>query len=440
MNVIEEGTEPIILADGRRFRPCLNIDPSRQPALNHRSGWAFALEALAPLHDPQGVLFDSFLERSFSWVETAEIRRGRIPYRQPWIGIFHNPPGIPLWHDYRSSPQAIMARDPFQESLPHCLGLFTLSEYLGRWLTQRVDVPICALVHPTEIPEIQFSPEAFQTESRPMVIQIGWWLRRLQSIFNLEANGFRKVMLAVGRKYFDNMLSSDPDANDLSTEALDSVTLIPHVSNAEYDELLSKSIVFCDLIDSSANNVIIECMVRNTPILINRLPAIEEYLGRDYPFYFSSLDEAAGKLGRRETIIAAHEYLKRQPKEQFSQNAFRDAFVRSNVLRSIRDSSRMSHGMKALTRAGKLDQFECNRDLKLVLSRSISGTVYVEQVELRAVGTSKYELDRTLQSMLCGLPLNVVRLLTVQDFERRLVSQNEAKKVFKALKQALGRV
>ena len=33
----------------------------------------------------------------------------------------------------------------------------------------------------------------------------------------------------------------------------------------------------------------------NTPIVINRLPAVVEYLGADYPFYFNSLEEARDK-------------------------------------------------------------------------------------------------------------------------------------------------
>ena len=41
------------------------------------------------------------------------------------------------------------------------------------------------------------------------------------------------------------------------------------------------NIVFIELITSVANNTIIECIARNTPIVVNRQEGPEFYLGRD---------------------------------------------------------------------------------------------------------------------------------------------------------------
>jgi hypothetical protein len=68
------------------------------------------------------------------------------------------------------------------------------------------------------------------------------------------------------------------------------------VSDDEYDALLENSVVFLKLRDAPADTTVVECIARNTPILINRLPGVVEYLGEDYPFYYSSLDEAEAKL------------------------------------------------------------------------------------------------------------------------------------------------
>lgn len=81
---------------------------------------------------------------------------------------------------------------------------------------------------------------------------------------------------------------------------LDNVKYLERLDNESYDELISKNIVFLDLFDSSANNIIMECISRNTPILVKKLPAIVEYLGEEYPFYFNTLEEAEEKL---KTII-----------------------------------------------------------------------------------------------------------------------------------------
>ena len=59
-----------------------------------------------------------------------------------------------------------------------------------------------------------------------------------------------------------------------------------HLCDEDYDELLSENIVFVNLVDASAVNTIIECVVRGTPIVVNRLPAVVEILGEMYPLYY----------------------------------------------------------------------------------------------------------------------------------------------------------
>ena len=88
------------------------------------------------------------------------------------------------------------------------------------------------------------------------------------------------------------------------------VELLERVNNDEYDDLLSKNIVFVELYDSSANNLVIECIARNTPILINPVGGVVDYLGKDYPFYFNTLEEASYKLQNKELIKETTNYLK----------------------------------------------------------------------------------------------------------------------------------
>ena len=54
---------------------------------------------------------------------------------------------------------------------------------------------------------------------------------------------------------------------------------------------LVSSIVFIKLIEASAVNTLIECIMRHTPIVINRLPPIVELLGKDYPLYYDEIEE-----------------------------------------------------------------------------------------------------------------------------------------------------
>ena len=88
------------------------------------------------------------------------------------------------------------------------------------------------------------------------------------------------------------------------------IEIINTLENAEYDELLTKNIVFINLIDGSAINTLIECVVRNTPIIINRHPAVVEVLGDNYPLYYTNICEVDDLLKNTLLIRDAHLYMK----------------------------------------------------------------------------------------------------------------------------------
>jgi hypothetical protein len=109
-----------------------------------------------------------------------------------------------------------------------------------------------------------------------------------------------------------------------------------HIPDHEYDVLLAENICFLNLYDASANNAVIECLVRATPILVNPLPAVREYLGDEYPLYYDDLDEAAAMaldLGR---LRAAHEHLAASPlRARLDATTFRQAVEDSEVYRRL---------------------------------------------------------------------------------------------------------
>jgi hypothetical protein len=74
--------------------------------------------------------------------------------------------------------------------------------------------------------------------------------------------------------------------------------------------LLAGSLVFLNLLGSVANNAIIECIARATPVLVNPLPSVREYLGEAYPLYYETMEEAAAKASDPTLVLAAHEYLR----------------------------------------------------------------------------------------------------------------------------------
>jgi hypothetical protein len=114
--------------------------------------------------------------------------------------------------------------------------------------------------------------------------------------------------------------------------------IIEHLENKEYDQLLTENIVFINLVDASAVNTLIECIVRNTPIIVNRHPAVVEFLGPEYPLYYG---DAKGKaedlismnyeieylLKDLRNIEIANDYLQKIDKTPFKIETFIQQFI-----------------------------------------------------------------------------------------------------------------
>lgn len=343
---------------------------TRYDRTHHRSGWRDALEALHPLHNASGVLFEGFLEDPFAWQHPRDgIRRGPellqamrsrayetrltseelhvVPFREPWVGFVHNPPDMPHWFHYDESPQMIFAKPVWQESLRYCRGLFALSEHVACWLREATGKPVSALIHPTVRPAVTFDFDRFLDNPRKRIVQIGWWLRRLTAVYRLPIAadnplGYRKLRLAPDfapgaeahlRELFEREcamlgLTLDPDGNDVETRA--------HLPNDEYDALLAENVVFVELHDASANNTVIECIARATPLLVNPLPAVVEYLGASYPLYCTDPVDAAARVTDLGRLRAAHQYLLGcDIRAKLDPGYFRESFEASEIYQRL---------------------------------------------------------------------------------------------------------
>lgn len=336
----------------------------------HRSGWKFAIQSLSPLHNPDGILFDGCLENNFLFLHNRNGKRsprilakmqadgvfeklatseekGIVPYQEPWVGFLHNPPSMPIWFNYQKSPQKLFEKDIWQDSLKHCIGLFALSNYYGNWLREQTGKPVSVLIHPTEIPEQQFDFQRFLSNPSKKVVQIGWWLRKLHSIYQLPLAqnnplGYEKVRLGFlfdsAESVFTQLMKAEARIYRITVDEayLANTTVIKHIPDHAYDDLLAENIAFVDLYDSSANNAIIECIARATPLLVNPLPAVVEYLGEDYPMYFHTLEEAAAKALDTSLILETHEYLKScETRQKLRAEYFLNSFSDSHIYKSI---------------------------------------------------------------------------------------------------------
>jgi len=328
------------LTDNNKYPKKINL--GRQLSFySHRSGWNYVLHNMAALNSNSGVYCDGFIENNFSWRKTECILQKTIPYNKSWIGFIHNPPNMPPWFSDNNAFSNIILQDPyFLDSLRRCKGIYTLSEYHAKVIRQYIPfIPVESLYHPTEIPELQFDFERFAKNQEKKLITIGWWLRKLNALYTVRAHGYQKVRLLPNNKCKDTIFRLEKIESLVSNQYItddqrNSVKILDFLPNDEYDKILTENVVYLDLYDSSANNGIIECMARATPIFINRLPAVVEYLGEGYPLYIDSQFDLEEKLKDLDLIRRAHLYLKTM-RYKVEIGHFLESMVNSKIYKSL---------------------------------------------------------------------------------------------------------
>ena len=259
------------------------------------------------------------IERYFIWNKN---------YRclNKWTGIIHCTQSTPEYLNIVNI-KYLFENKNFIESLKTCICIISLSNYVADYLKQELlkinsFVNVVVLKHPVDENGIKlFDFNKFMANDNKQLIQIGQQLRKMTSIYLADCPiNYNKIWLT-GTKNFDkckNLLNKEIQYLKIQKTKinLDSVEM-KYIEVQEFDNLLVDNIVIVDLFDASANNTILECIIRNTPIIINKLPAVVEYLGEDYPLYFKDLQEVHSILLNYDILEQAHEYLKNLSKEEF---------------------------------------------------------------------------------------------------------------------------
>jgi len=368
----------------------------------HRSGWQYVYTYLQQYHNEDSDLYlDLYIDKTFHWKKELNKELGIIPYTKKWVGFVHHTFDTEFSHFNNIE---LLKNEDFIESLKTCKGLFVLSVYLRNDFIRRLNilgisnVPVFALVHPTETLVSQFDYDKFLGNNDKKIIHIGGWLRNIYSYYltKFPTNITLRVCALLSRSFnirktilkgshmnnylplenfqekFENFLldpnncycqhggggespcvSSSPCISitpcvsrdkckmnnwykhfyDHVVSIIDSVDVLDKVNNEEFDDLLTQNVIFINLVDASAVNTLIECIVRNTPIIINRHPAVIELLGNSYPLYFNTDNytqmniDILNLLSNKDRIYNAHIYLRKLNKNVFTINYFIKNFL-----------------------------------------------------------------------------------------------------------------
>jgi len=287
---------------------------------SHRGGWRSVLRSL----NDYSILDKTAPNTLLSVVEEVYLwNKHHLRPIGPWCGFVHCTPKVSELFK-KCDLRNLVVNPLFLSDLKSCMVLFTLSEYISNFLRENIPNPpkIVTLAHPVEPCAAMFTLAKYTANPDKHLIQIGQQLRIVSSIFKINPKGFKRLWLT-------GMPDMTRCIQMLRKEHVEKFNLdmIYYTKTfEEYDALLEKNIVFIDLYDSAANNSVLECIVRNTPIIVNRTPGVLEYLGAEYPLYFETLDELA-ELLTIENIKVAYDYLCAMDKSRFSMDYFVKSFM-----------------------------------------------------------------------------------------------------------------
>ncbi len=308
--------------------------------------WSAAMESLVPLRDDKGLFFTPCAS------STIFRNPGNPqPIKRPWIGIVQEPYTIPDW--LAAIPGCggatwLFEQPAWKESLASCRGLFALStysaEFLRKWFA---GIKVNEIVHPADFTGDVWSPERFQDNPAKKVIQPGWYMRNLHSIFELPQTQAEKVAVPFCRDWelYQQLFETEEElrkSEGLFFECMrETASVMKDVSEADLGKMLTENIAFVNLYESNAVDTVIECIARATPLLVNAMPAVVEYLGPEYPFYMWCYDQAAEKADDHKLILETHEYLKDLGiRKKMTPQAFKQSLLESEVCRSVLETAK----------------------------------------------------------------------------------------------------
>ena len=290
----------------------------------HRGGWNTVINYFENhnfYNEESDYLFLDLIESYFLWNK-------RFICESKWSGIIHCTPKTPE-HLKSVNIKYLFENKNFIKSLDTCFLLITTTEYIKKYVLLKLKemnkiVNVVVIKHPIDDHGIPFDLNKFHENGSKKIIQIGQQLRIVSSIYLLKIpDNYSKLFLTGTKNMVNinkllNIENSQIKLNDIPVRYTDTFE--------EYDDLLSKNVVFIHLYDASANNTILECIIRNTPIIVNKIEPVVEYLGEDYPLYFNELHEVPELLNK---VEEAHLYLKNMDKSEFDIKYFYNRLLTS---------------------------------------------------------------------------------------------------------------
>jgi hypothetical protein len=320
----------------------------------HYFGWKGVINQLLTFFSNNKILkkinlkeetfFDEWIEKILIWgnkIQNKNTLQEIHEKKCKLISFLHNPPFEKFFESNKEEREEFKHNVIFNKDLlnknifelietndlkDHFVYLYTLSNSHKKYIYEHFPEyknNLVSIYHPIDLININnnqiFDFEKFKTNKK--VFHIGWWLRNFKTFVDFSVpNGFTKNILI--KKDFEKQW------NEISVHFdLKKIEIVNQMNSMEYEKIFKDACIFLDLEDAVANNVVLECIKFSTPIIIKKIDSIVEYLGEDYPLYFSDKEELkhfefTSTDEFLEMISKAHQYLLNMNKTHLKLSTF----------------------------------------------------------------------------------------------------------------------
>ena len=276
---------------------------------HHLYGWNWVCNEFTCnlINNNEGILIDLFVERTFHENWCKELIQ---TYKSPWMGIIHTTPNLNNDSNKMNYVDFLFDSKNFIDSLDKCKAIILLNITSKKYLSKKFNelnfnIPIFVIKHPYKL---NFSDSIYNEnkylKEDILINHVGYHQRKFSSFIKLNYKHKQICTPKIWNEYdssdFQNSFLKNLDLTDI---------IIKHLDDSQYIDMLKNEIVFVDFIDVAASNLICECIISNTPILINRLEQTEFYLGKNYPLFYDNLQHANELVKNKVNIINAYKYL-----------------------------------------------------------------------------------------------------------------------------------
>ena len=331
------------LAEGTKLKigATLQLETEYYKQVTHRGGWKNIITNLLDnkimynniskynvnIKNTNVIKFIDCVESRFLWDKKSQ------PMKENWIGIIHYSPYLPKFIHHNMD--YVLNNPILMQSLSLCKGLIVFSKNSETYIKKHFaykHINIISMKHPSENIVNRFNIDNFIKLNDYSIIQLGLQDRKLSTIYTLKTNK-RKIWLtgSTDRNRTHFLFQQEIKALKLNIN-INTIEMPYFTNHMEYDRTLQNNIIIIPLWGASANNSIMEIIEMNIPAFVTRLPASEEYLGKNYPMFYTQDNEIENIINDRNKLHVkyreTYNYLVNMDKSEFKIDWFKSELVK----------------------------------------------------------------------------------------------------------------